>query len=131
MSPRRSSPEASIQVRIMRQFAERGARGVVAFHIPNGGSRGSFERMHLAQQGVVSGMPDLCVIMEGRANFIELKTAEAPGVRKGSLSDRQLVMHRRLSEAGACVETAYGLDDALAILERWGALKPTVTRAAV
>jgi hypothetical protein len=31
--------------------------------------------------------------------------------------------HAALSEAGATVEVAYGLDEALSVLERWGILR--------
>lgn len=121
---RRDNPEEKIQIAVMQHFSLRGERGVVLFAIPNGGYRRATEAMRMQAAGVIAGVPDLCAVVEGRANFLELKTGS------GSLSDRQRVMHRKLSEAGASVETAYGLDDALATLERWGVLRPSTSKVA-
>lgn len=46
------------------------------YHIPNGGSRNKIEAANLKQQGVKSGVPDLCLpVGKGKYNglYIEMK----------------------------------------------------------
>lgn len=118
---RRDNPEEKIQIAIMRHVSLRGEKNVVVAAIPNGGYRSPTEALRLRSGGVRAGMPDMLVVVEGVTSYLELKT------ETGRLSDDQRVMHRKLSEAGACVETAYGLDDALLTLERWGVLRPNLS----
>ena len=62
-----------------------------AFAIPNGDGR-----MTLAP-GTLSGIPDLCIVYQGRPIFIELKTA------KGAVRPSQRWVRDRLTLAGAVV----------------------------
>lgn len=48
------------------------------------------------------GVPDRIVIYNGRVIFVEVKTSD------GDLSHPQAREHKRLVEAGACVDTVYG-----------------------
>jgi len=46
------------------------------FHIPNGGSRHPAEAARLKKAGVMPGVPDLCIVLDGgRTIWIEVKTA--------------------------------------------------------
>ena len=113
----RRHPEQDIQRAVFEHLAARPARGVFAFHVPNGGWRSRVEASVLKGIGVRAGIPDIIAVKDGRAYGLELK---APGER---LTAVQRDAHVALSEAGATLETARGLDDALVVLERWGILK--------
>ncbi len=51
---------------------------VIIAAIPNGGNRTASERVRLHQEGVLAGMPDLCVLEPCGGHhglFVEMKTA--------------------------------------------------------
>jgi hypothetical protein len=99
----------------------RGAPGVFAFAIPNGGYRRPVEAAILKGTGVVSGVPDVFIVRDGRCYALELKA------KGGRVSDKQLACIAALREAGAFTAIAEGLDRALACLEAWGCLKGRVS----
>lgn len=72
------------------------------------------------QPGLTKGLPDLMVIAPGLPiGLLELKTA------KGRLSPDQRHILSLCEFAGAPSAVAYTLDEAIDILERWGAVRPT------
>src|SRR5262249_1340520 len=115
--PHRRSPEAAIQRAVFQHLHTRGAPGVFAFHPANGGYRKPIEAAIMKGLGVVSGVPDVIAIHNGRVFAMELK---AEG---GRASDKQLATIAALREAGAFTAIAEGLDRALAVLESWGLLR--------
>lgn len=86
----------------------------VFFHPPNGGLRSKAEGALLSGFGVLAGLPDLCVLHDGRAHWIELKA------EKGRLSVAQSLCHKRLWSAGCPVVVARSLDDVQHALASWG-----------
>jgi hypothetical protein len=114
---RRQQPEAQIQRAVFQHFRARGAPGVFAFHTANGGFRRPIEAAILEGLGVRAGVPDLIACRGGRFYALELKT------NNGKLSDAQEQVLAALREAGSEVAVAYGLDAALAQLERWQLLR--------
>lgn len=122
---RRASPEADIQVALLKHVNRHKRPGVFAFAVPNGGYRSVTEAVRMKGQGVVAGVPDLVFVIEGRAHFLELKAGKA-----GHLSANQIRVHRQLDEAGAPVATAHSKEEAVAILEAWGAVKAADGRSA-
>jgi hypothetical protein len=115
---RRASPEAAIQVRVMKLLRERAYPNVFYFAIPNGGLRSITEAGRFRAQGVTAGVPDICIIKDGKVGFLELK---AP---KGKLSSAQKAVMLKLRAAGAVCETAYGFDEAKNILTLWLVIRP-------
>jgi len=109
--------ESQIQMAVMGHLRARAGRQVVAWHVPNGGGRSKAEAGRFKAEGVVPGIPDVCILMQGRFYGLELKAD------KGRLSPAQIDMHERLRAAGATIAVAYGLDAALAQLEAWGILR--------
>jgi hypothetical protein len=120
---RRQRPEAAIQRAVFQHMRARGARGIVAFHVPNGGYRRPAEAAVLRGLGVVAGVPDVIAIHNGRRFALEIK---AEG---GRTTDKQLATIAALREAGAFTAIAEGLDRALACLEAWGLLTLSRQRA--
>lgn len=114
---KRNHPEQAIQRAVVQHLERRGASGLFWFAIPNGGWRSKTEAAILKGQGVRAGVPDLCLIHEGKPYFLELK---AEG---GKASIKQTLAALELESAGARVGMAVGLDNALAVLESWGLLR--------
>lgn len=115
--PKRATPEADFQAKLIKEISKRCRPDVFVFHVPNGGWRSATEGARLKAQGVVAGVPDLCILIEGRAHFLELK---APG---GSVSERQKFTMRRIRDAGAPTAIANTMEAAFEALTRWGAFK--------
>jgi hypothetical protein len=120
MTARRARPEQQIQRAVFQHLAQRGAKGVFAFHVPNGGKRRPVEAAILKGMGVRSGVPDIVAVHQGRTYGLELK---APG---GRISEAQLKAIADMEAAGAYTAVAEGLDRALAVLEAWGLLQGKV-----
>lgn len=114
---RRASPEHDAQVALFRDHIEpRLVAGAVAFAIPNGGYRHKKIAEELRAEGVVAGIPDICVVHRGRVHFLEMKAA------RGTLRKHQREMIARLEAAGATCAVARGLDAAVSQLAAWGLL---------
>jgi hypothetical protein len=94
---------------------------VFAFHVPLGGYRRPVEAAILKSVGTVAGIPDVLCIFEGRVFALEIKT------ERGRVTDVQRVTHERLRRAGANVAVAFGIDEAIAQLERWRLLRGRVS----
>jgi hypothetical protein len=113
----RSRPEQQIQRAVFQHLELRGASTMFAFHPANGGWRSRVEAAILKGMGVRAGVPDIIAVKGGRCYALELKASG------GRLTPVQRDAHAALVAAGATVEAAYGLDDALARLEAWGLLR--------
>lgn len=115
---RRGKPEEIVSVAI-RSFIRYALPAAFVFHIPNetGGSRNV--KMHLIrrkEQGVVSGVPDLCVTWPGGGiAWIEVK---APGMGP---SDQQRFIHGIMADQGQHVGVADSVEAAERILRAAGA----------
>lgn len=83
-------------------------------HIPNGGSRDPVEGRHLKEQGVKSGVPDLCLpVARGKYHglYIEMKT------ESGRTSPEQEWWGARLLLQGYRWEVCRGWTVAVKVLE--------------
>lgn len=89
------------------------AQRPVIFHVANGGSRDAREAGNLKVQGVLSGVPDLFVMLPmGEVLTIEMKA------RDGRTSKAQDELHAHFNELGHEVILAFNAEDALAQLRR-------------
>jgi hypothetical protein len=113
----RARPEQIIQRAVFDHLRARAARGVFAFHVPNGGYRKPIEAAIMKGLGVKAGVPDVVAIHKGRCYGLELK---AEG---GRATPKQLEAIAAMEAAGAHCCIAEGLDRALAVLEQWGILQ--------
>lgn len=80
--------------------------GVLIFAIPNGGKRGKREAQKLKAEGVVPGIPDLCVPEWGPL-WIEMKRQKT-----GRVSKVQKEIHQQLNDIGQTVLVTRGSADA-------------------
>ena len=111
--PRFEASEDAIHRAVVEHLQLRSAPGVVWWHTPNGELRDLATAGKLKALGTRPGVPDLSFVIAGVPHFLEFKT------RKGRLSPEQRQMHASLLIAGAIVETAHGIDQAITILENW------------
>jgi hypothetical protein len=63
--------------------------------------------------GTKAGVPDILIVHEGRAYFVELKSA------RGSLSEAQRTTHSALTATGCPVAVCRSLDDVQSMLWAW------------
>jgi len=75
----------------------------------------------LKAQGLKPGIPDVLIVWQGRAIFVEIKR---PG---GRLSPAQKAMHERITSAGAVVTTCHSVDEVEAFLGMLMPLQATVS----
>jgi hypothetical protein len=92
------------------------APGVVWFHPPNQGPRSPRYAARLKRMGVLAGVADIVVVIEGRAHFLELKAA------KGRLSPAQKAFREASMAASAPYAVASTPEQACNVLLGWGAL---------
>lgn len=119
----RGSPEETIHRAVVDVLARAAAPGVAWTHMPAGEARAKGVAGKLKGLGVQAGWPDLLIVTGGVLHGLELKTAT------GRLSPAQVAAHERLRAAGARIAVAYGLDEALDQLTRWGVLRVARPRA--
>jgi hypothetical protein len=111
-------PEQQIQKSVLSHLAWRAVPGVWWCHYPAGGWRSPIEAAIFKSLGVVAGVPDILIVHCGQLYALELKAAG------GRLTDIQSDTHAAMTQAGAIVATAHGVDAALAQLVAWGLLRP-------
>jgi hypothetical protein len=109
-----ATPEAVSHLAIVDHLRTRCRRGVHWHHPATGELRDPVTAAKLQRMGVRAGLPDFLFVIGGRLHGLELKRE-----RGGRVSPEQHAMHSELRAAGAVVEVARGLDDALAILAGW------------
>jgi hypothetical protein len=102
--------------RVQRAIIQRlRLRGIVAVHVPNGGSRREVEAQQLKGDGVMAGFPDLVLIgTAGRVGFMEVKSST------GTLSQAQRVRINMLHQRGHLVAVVRDQDYAEAVVRQWG-----------
>ena len=96
------------------------AARVPVFAVPNGGYRTDTEGANLKRQGVMPGVPDLCVpVMRGGfgALFIEMKT------RQGRPSHEQAAWVSLLRRNGYAAEVCHGADEAIKAIREYMGLE--------
>jgi len=109
--------EHALQAAIVEHVKLRLAPGVFVFAVPNGGLRHAIAGARLKREGVKAGVPDLALVIEGRAHFLELKT------ERGRLTREQVQRRHEIEAAGGTWACAKGLDAALSQLSEWGAIR--------
>lgn len=114
-------PEQAIQRAVVQHLRVRGIKGLVFFHVPNGGRRSSHEGAIFKSLGVRAGVSDLILVHDGKIFAMELK---APG---GRATEAQMTFLSDIDAAGAFTAMPEGLDAALQTLEAWGLLKSNLS----
>jgi hypothetical protein len=111
---KRAQPEEQLQVAVCKYLRHALEGNSMFFAVPNGGLRSRTEAIRFKATGTIPGIPDICVVNDGRLIGIELK---AP---KGRVSDAQLYCHERLRRARVPVTICRSIDDVIAALTAAG-----------
>ena len=85
------------QVAIMEIWNKFPQTRLCLFHVPNGMFSNAREGAKFKAQGVISGVPDLVFVWNGKTHYIEVKC------EKGKLSENQKALHQKWSEQGVSV----------------------------
>lgn len=111
--------EHKIQVKLLDYLALAARSDVYYFAVPNQSNRHIQNAVKMKAEGVRSGIADLCFMFPaGRVAWLEMKK---PG---GSLSVTQKTFRDICLSLGHTWGTAKSVDEALALLTKWDALKP-------
>jgi hypothetical protein len=122
-SARRTPTELELHRAVATHLRQRPAKGLLWFHVPNGGRRDHITASILQGLGTLAGAPDLILLHQGRAYALELKTED------GKPTPAQVAFIDAFNEAGGTAAVAYGLDQALTILEGWRLFRGAVQGA--
>lgn len=89
---------------------------VIIAAIPNGGNRAALERVRLHSEGVLAGMPDLCVLRQSKGFgglFVEMKT------NTGVVSKEQGCIAKQLNAEGYLCVIARSSTEGFKIIEEY------------
>jgi hypothetical protein len=114
---RHATSEQAVQRAVCHHLRQRGARGLLWFHVPNGGQRKPVEAAIFSGLGVRPGVADLILLHDGRAFALELKA------ERGRPTAAQMNFISEFRAAGGEASIANGLDEAMRLLEAWGLLR--------
>ena len=111
----RKSIEHTEQVKLVQRVRAFYPDAIIAA-IPNGGDRTASERVRLHGEGVLAGMPDLCVLRRSKGFgglFVEMKT------RVGVVSKEQNCIAKQLNDEGYLCVIARSADEGFKIIEEY------------
>lgn len=115
---RRQQPEAALQRALFEHLRWRKQPGWQFWATPNAAKRSLRLGADLKRQGMTPGVGDISALSpDGKYFELELKT------ERGRLSPAQRIRLEAVATTGCRAEVAYGLDDALAKLTAWGAIR--------
>lgn len=116
---RRRHEEDDLQASLVQHLEWRLVRGVVWYAVPNGEKRDKITASRLKRLGVRAGVADLAFVLPGgSAAYLELKAG-----KDGRQSKEQKQFEADVLAAGARYALARTIDDALAVLKEWGAIR--------
>lgn len=114
--PSKKRPEASLQKTVVAHLLLNGAPGMMFHSIPNEAKRSPALGAEMKRMGMKPGAADLFLLIRGKACYLELK-------RKGEKPRKeQIDFGLEAVDCGGDWAFADSIDDALAILTRWGAI---------
>ena len=94
------------------------AVGVFYFSIPNEHYNISHgQRVTLHKMGMLSGIPDICILANNTCYFLEVKN------ETGKPSKQQLIIHKALIDRGYRVAIVRSVEDVKTILTAWSVIK--------
>lgn len=120
----RQQPEFKFQAALVRHIRARLLPRVYYNALPFGEYRTKATAGRLAAMGVRPGASDLLFLREGQAIALELK------VKGGRQSETQKQFEAEWRAAGGIYALAFSMDEALALLEDLGLIRPDVSARA-
>ena len=104
-------PELALQRQVV-EYLNVVLVGAWVTHFPAGGG-GRIRGALLKSAGLRAGVPDILIIVDGRARWIELKT------KRGRLSEAQRDTHDALLRAGCGVAVCHDIDEVRRAVRMW------------
>lgn len=103
----------------MNLLRYRGIDGLTFWHTPNGAYYGArpWQAAQMKRNGVLPGVSDLIMVHEGKNYALELKR------EGGQATKAQQKFLKEMAANGWQTGLAYGLDDALELIEGWGLVR--------
>ena len=93
------------------------AVGVFYFSVPNEHYNISHgQRVTLHKMGMLSGIPDICILANNTCYFLEVKN------ETGKPSKQQLIIHKALTDKGYRVAIVRSVEDVKTILTVWSVI---------
>lgn len=114
-------PETLLQIQIVEYLSLIAQKNdFIFFSIPNEGAmtagKGKVDyalMTTLKKMGMLPGVPDLCIIKNGRAYFMEVKTS------KGKLSKVQDIVTDNILKKGSLINVVRSVEDVQITLKHW------------
>ena len=119
---KRVYPEASLQKAVVQHLRLIPLPGVFTLSIPNERKCSAAQMQHLLDMGLLPGASDLIIFVWNKPHALELKA------RDGKLSVAQKAFRQLCLDNGIPYHAAFDIDDALAKLREWRAIKPDAGR---
>jgi len=113
-------PEARLQRTVVQHLLLNDA---FFMSIANEGKRSAIMGHELKLMGMLPGAADLLIVVDGKAHFLEVKSAE--GVQSAAQRDFQA----RCVMLNIPYQCVFSLTEALSTLAKWGAIKPVKVAA--
>ena len=121
MPPRAAKlSEQQLQEQVVKLLSAYSRPDICFFAVPNGELRNWKVGVRLKAAGLRAGAADLLLLIGARAHALELKT------EIGTLSARQHTFREDWERAGGFFHVAFGLDQALGVLQGIGAFRAGV-----
>lgn len=121
---KRASPEHELQKLVLAHLLARRRPNISYFAVPNAGKRTKSQRGRLLAEGMRAGVADLIFCIAGQPWALELKAG------KNTTTEAQDIWAAEWIRAGGSYATATGIDEALAALERMGAIHTDASKVA-
>lgn len=116
---KRNDAESRLQMAVVQHLRLGCKPGIFWFSVPNEGKRAPRTANRLKAMGMVPGVPDIVIIINGIAHGLELKA------KGGHQSTAQRDVEAAWTAAGGFYACTTGIDETLATLVRWGVLPET------
>jgi len=120
-----SLSEQALQEQVIKLLSAYARPDICWFSVPNGELRNWKVGTRLKAAGLRAGVADLIFLIDARAHAVELKT------EIGTLKPRQFDFKESWERAGGFFHSAFGLDQALGVLQGIGAFRNGVSFLAV
>lgn len=110
--------EDEIHRAVVNQLRYRGVEGLTFWHTPNGAYHAKpWQGAQMKRNGVLPGVSDLIMVHDKKCYALELKRED------GTATKAQRRFLDEMAANGWETGLAYGLDDAMTLLEGWGLVR--------
>lgn len=106
----KNTPEHNLQVQVINLL--RNYYNLLVFAVPNGGSRNLYEARNLKNEGVMAGVSDLILVLNGVVIFLELKAG------RNKQQETQKLFEKKVKGLGHQYYVVRSVEDVMEVLEK-------------